>query len=144
MSDHDPQADQVAVALTELTRIIRQQGELLSRIADKVGLSVAEIGESALEASSGRDDSLWQRLGLTEGERRNVTVLFADVSGFTALSEHLDTEEFQRVMKVAMSAIAAIITRHDGYIEKFIGDAGCAIFGAPIAHDAEPQRAARR
>ena len=42
-----------------------------------------------------------------------------------------------------MSAVAAIISRHDGYIEKFIGDAVCAIFGAPIAHDDEPQRAAR-
>src|SRR3954452_7410606 len=143
MTDHDPQADQVAAALSELTMIVRQQGQLLARIAEKVGLSSAEIGETALETSSGRDDSLWQRLGLTEGERRNVTVLFADVSGFTALSEHLDTEEFQLVMQDAMSAIAAIITRNDGYIEKFIGDAVCAIFGAPIAHDDEPQRAAR-
>src|SRR3954452_15922381 len=143
MTDHDPQADQVAAALSELTMIVRQQGQLLARIAEKVGLSSAEIGEGAREAPSGRDDSLWQRLGLTEGERRNVTVLFADVSGFTALSEHLDTEEFQLVMKDAMSAIAAIITRNDGYIEKFIGDAVCAIFGAPVAHDDEPQRAAR-
>ncbi len=86
---------------------------------------------------------LWQRLGLVEGERRNVTVLFTDVSGFTALSERLDPEEFQLVMKDTMSAIAGVITRHDGYIEKFIGDAVCAIFGAPIAHDDEPQRAAR-
>jgi class 3 adenylate cyclase len=80
---------------------------------------------------------------LVEGERRNVTVLFADVSGFTALSERLDPEEFQLVMKDTMSAIATVITRYDGYIEKFIGDAVCAIFGAPVAHDDEPQRAAR-
>src|SRR5438105_6190289 len=136
--------DDVAAALAELTAVVRQQGELLARIAEKVGLtSDSGPATSTPEATAQRDDALWQRLGLVEGERRNVTVLFADVSGFTALSEHLDTEDFQLVMKDAMSAIAAIITRNDGYIEKFIGDAVCAIFGAPIAHDDEPQRAAR-
>lgn|GEM_PF-838924 len=122
----------LAAAVEELRAVVRQQGALLERIAEKVGLR----HESA-------DDSLWQRLGLEEGERRNVTVLFTDVSGFTALSERLDTEEFELVMKDTMSAIAAVITKYDGYIEKFIGDAVCAIFGAPVAHDDEPQRAAR-
>ena len=136
--------DEVAAALAELTAVVRRQGELLARIAEKVGLpSENEAGTSTPESTAQRDDLLWQRLGLVEGERRNVTVLFADVSGFTELSEHLDAEEFQLVMKDAMSAVAAIISRHDGYIEKFIGDAVCAIFGAPIAHDDEPQRAAR-
>lgn len=123
-----------------MTAAVRAQGQLLARIAQTLGLEDAELPSPAEAA---RDDTLWQRLGLSEGERRTVTVLFADVSGFTALSEHLDTEEFQLVMKDAMSAVAAIITRQDGYIEKFIGDAVCAIFGAPIAHDDEPQRAAK-
>lgn len=138
-------SDDVAAALAELTAVVREQGELLARIAAKVGLDdVHHVAEaSTAETTAARDQLLWQRLGLVEGERRNVTVLFADVSGFTELSEHLDAEEFQLVMKDAMSAVAAIITRHDGYIEKFIGDAVCAIFGAPIAHDDEPQRAAR-
>ncbi|MEY2431810.1 MAG: hypothetical protein QOC92_1535, partial [Acidimicrobiaceae bacterium] len=134
-------ADPVAAALAELNSIVRQQGELLARIAEKLGLIDVEL--TTMPATTERDDMLWQRLGLVEGERRNVTVLFADVSGFTQLSEHLDTEEFQLVIKDAMSAIAAIISRQDGYIEKFIGDAVCALFGAPIAHDDEPQRAAR-
>jgi class 3 adenylate cyclase/tetratricopeptide (TPR) repeat protein len=134
--------DDVAAALAELTAVVRQQGELLARIAEKVGITDTGL-QAAIAGSVARDDLLWQRLGLVEGERRNVTVLFADVSGFTELSEHLDAEEFQLVMKDAMSAVAAIISRHDGYIEKFIGDAVCAIFGAPIAHDDEPQRAAR-
>ena len=136
----DPSSD-LEAAIAELTAIVRQQGELLARIADKLGIAEADRTVAAMREHAG--DALWQRLGLSEGERRTVTVLFADVSGFTALSEHLDTEEFELVMKDAMSAIAAIITRHDGYIEKFIGDAVCAIFGAPIAHDDEPQRAAR-
>ena len=136
-------ADAVAAALAELTAVVRQQGELLARIAAKVGVDASDLQDAISPRDATRDDQLWQRLGLVEGERRNVTVLFADVSGFTELSEHLDTEEFQLVMRDAMSAVAAIISRHDGYIEKFIGDAVCAIFGAPIAHDDEPQRAAR-
>ena len=139
MSTESPSDLETAVA--ELTAIVRQQGELLARIADTLGIAEGERSVAAMREQAG--DALWQRLGLAEGERRTVTVLFADVSGFTALSEHLEAEEFQLVMKDAMSAIAAIITRHDGYIEKFIGDAVCAIFGAPIAHDDEPQRAAR-
>ena len=137
-----PESAALANALAELTAVVRQQGELLSRIALRLGI---EEGAADLhqEVAAARDDVLWQRLGLVEGERRNVTVLFVDVSGFTALSEHLDPEEFQLVMKDTMSAIAGVITRYDGYIEKFIGDAACAIFGAPIAHDDEPQRAAR-
>ncbi|MEY2453386.1 MAG: hypothetical protein QOD92_2960 [Acidimicrobiaceae bacterium] len=136
-------ADAVAAALAELTAVVRQQGELLARIAEKVGVDASDLQGAIGPLDATRDDQLWQRLGLVEGERRNVTVLFADVSGFTELSEHLDAEEFQLVMKDAMSAVAAIINRQDGYIEKFIGDAVCAIFGAPIAHDDEPQRAAR-
>jgi len=136
-------ADDVAAALAELTAVVRQQGALLAQIAEKVGITDSAVQAAVPVSGAERDDLLWQRLGLVEGERRNVTVLFADVSGFTELSEHLDAEEFQLVMKDAMSAVAAIISRYDGYIEKFIGDAVCAIFGAPIAHDDEPQRAAR-
>ena len=85
---------------------------------------------------------MWARLGLTEGERRRVTALFADVSGFTAMSEKLDPEEANTIMKETMAELTAIIRKHDGYVEKFIGDAICAIFGAPISHEDEPERAA--
>ena len=88
-------------------------------------------------------DELWRRLGLVEGERRTVTVLFADVSGFTELSETLDPEAMQLVMRDTMSLLAECIVAEGGTLEKFIGDAVCAIFGAPIAHPDEPERAAR-
>jgi class 3 adenylate cyclase/tetratricopeptide (TPR) repeat protein len=153
----------VLAALDELTARLEAQGRLLDAIARHVGLdpsdfanrgTVTAAGDAASRDTSKPDDggtlvpvehpdALWQRLGLTEGERRNVTVLFADVSGFTALSEQLDDEDFQLVMRDTMAAIVSVITRQDGYVEKFIGDAVCAIFGAPTAHDDEPQRAAR-
>ena len=85
---------------------------------------------------------MWARLGLTEGERRRVTALFSDVSGFTAMSEKLDPEEANSIMKETMAELTAIIRKHDGYVEKFIGDAICAIFGAPVSHEDEPERAA--
>ena len=94
-------------------------------------------------AAASTDDELWRRLGLTEGERRTVTVMFADVSGFTALSERLDPEAFQLVIRDTMSVLAACVSKYDGYLEKSIGDALCAIFGAPVSHDDEPRRAAR-
>src|SRR5881394_439888 len=101
--------DDIAAAIAELTEVVRRQGELLARIAAKVGIDDGEVHATIAESGAARDNELWQRLGLVEGERRNVTVLFADVSGFTELSEHLDTEEFQLVIKDAMSAVAAII-----------------------------------
>jgi class 3 adenylate cyclase len=97
----------------------------------------------ATDATVDDDAERWRRLGLTEGERRTVTVLFADVSGFTALSEQLDPEAFQLVMRDTMSLLAGCVTAHGGTLEKFIGDALCALFGAPVAHPDEPERAAR-
>jgi class 3 adenylate cyclase len=137
-----PDLAAIRAALDELADTVRKQSELIGRIALRLGIDDGDV-DLHKEASAARDNVLWQRLGLVEGERRNVTVLFTDVSGFTALSEQLDPEEFQLVMKDTMSAIAAVISRYDGYLEKFIGDAVCAIFGAPVAHDDEPQRAAR-
>lgn len=103
--------------------------------------SVAERAAPAVDAAS--DDEPWRRLGLSEGERRIVTVLFADVSGFTALSEQLDAEAFQLVMRDTMTLLASCVAAEGGTLEKFIGDALCAIFGAPVGHADEPERAAR-
>ncbi len=94
-------------------------------------------------APPAKGGDMWARLGLTEGERRRVTALFSDVSGFTAMSEKLDPEEANSIMKETMAELTAIIRKHDGYVEKFIGDAICAIFGAPISHEDEPEHAAR-
>lgn len=103
---------------------------------------LASLVESLLAERPGGEEP-WRRLGLTEGERRIVTVLFADVSGFTALSEQLDPEAFQLVMRDTMSLLASCVTAEGGTVEKFIGDALCALFGAPVAHPDEPERAAR-
>jgi class 3 adenylate cyclase/tetratricopeptide (TPR) repeat protein len=79
----------------------------------------------------------------TAQERRLVTVLFADFVGFTALADDLDPEELQMLVSGIFEDLAEEALRHDGTIEKFIGDAIFVIFGAPIAHEDDPQRALR-
>ena len=78
-----------------------------------------------------------------EGERKQVTVLFSDLSGYTAMSERLDPEEVREIMSQVFGAITSIVNRYDGSIEKFIGDAVVAFFGVPKAHEDDPVRAIR-
>ena len=78
-----------------------------------------------------------------EGERRHVTVLFADISGFTSMSEMMEPEEVTGIMNKCFSMIGACIKKHGGTIDKFMGDCVMALFGAPIALEDAPQRAIR-
>ena len=68
-----------------------------------------------------------------EGERKQVTVLFVDVSGFTSLSERLDPEEVHRLMRRAFDLMLGEVHRYEGTVNQFLGDGIMALFGAPIA-----------
>jgi class 3 adenylate cyclase/tetratricopeptide (TPR) repeat protein len=74
-------------------------------------------------------------------ERRTVTVMFADLSGFTAISEQLDPELLGSVVGGAMRRLAAEVRRFGGRVDKFIGDSVMALFGAPVAHEDDARRA---
>src|SRR5690349_18740792 len=76
-------------------------------------------------------------------ERRLVTVLFADFAGFTELADQMDPEELQVLVSGIFEDLAEEAVHNDGTIEKFIGDAVFVIFGAPVAHEDDPQRALR-
>src|SRR5215467_2966204 len=76
-----------------------------------------------------------------EADRRRVTVLFADLTGFTALAERLDPEEVRAFQNALFETLARSIERYDGFVEKFVGDAVMAVFGAPVAHEDDPERA---
>ncbi len=78
-----------------------------------------------------------------EGERRVVTVLFSDISGFTAIAERLDPEQVYDLIDSTLKAFIAEIYRHEGTIDKILGDGVMALFGAPIAHEDDPARAVR-
>ena len=74
-------------------------------------------------------------------ERRIVTVLFADLVGFTSLSERLDAEDVSIVQDAYFGAVRDAIDRHGGVLEKFVGDAVMAVFGAPRVRDDDAERA---
>jgi class 3 adenylate cyclase len=76
-----------------------------------------------------------------EGERKLVTVFFADVSGYTALSEKLDPEEVHGIMDGAFKILMDEIHQFEGTINQFTGDGVMALFGAPLAHEDHAQRA---
>ena len=75
--------------------------------------------------------------------RKVVTVLFCDVSGSTALGERIDPESLRRVMARYFETAQAIVERHGGTVEKFIGDAVMAVFGVPAVHEDDALRAVR-
>src|SRR6266542_3652647 len=74
-------------------------------------------------------------------ERRPVTVLFADLVGFSTLAEHMDPEELRTLITETFAELTKEVESRDGLVEKFIGDAVVAIFGAPVAHEDDPDRA---
>lgn len=78
-----------------------------------------------------------------EADRRPVSVLFADLSGFTALAERLDPEDVRAFQSDLFQQMASAIERYEGFVEKFVGDAIMAVFGAPVAHEDDPERALR-
>ena len=102
---------------------------MLSAIAER--LAVADL--TAVEMTS-RDQP---------GERRVVTVLFADLSGFTALSQSLDPEEVRECVLQFTSQVDSIVVGYGGTVDKHIGDAVMALFGAPQAHEDDAIRAIR-
>ena len=77
----------------------------------------------------------------TTGERKYVTVLFSDLTGYTAMSEKLDPEEVKEITSQIFGDISKIVAKYDGFIEKYAGDAVMAIFGVPNAHEDDPIRA---
>jgi class 3 adenylate cyclase/tetratricopeptide (TPR) repeat protein len=99
----------------------------------------------------GRDDATFcarcgARLSSDQAEsatRKVVTVLFSDVSGFTALGERLDPESLQHLMTRWFHETQRVIKRHHGTVEKYMGDAVMAVFGVPVAHEDDAARAAR-
>ncbi len=74
-------------------------------------------------------------------ERKLATVLFADVVGFTSLAERTDPEVVARLVDAAFREMAAVVVEHGGTIDKYMGDCLMAVFGVPVAHDDDAERA---
>ena len=107
----------------------------------------AAAGESRLRAPAPIPALLAEKITSAgkqiEGERRTVTVLFSDLSGYTTISERLDPEQVYDIIDSTLKAFANEIYKHEGTIDKVMGDGMVALFGAPIAHEDDPARAVR-
>ena len=76
-------------------------------------------------------------------ERRIVTVLFGDLVGFTTLAEHMDPEALKRLIDSCFEKMVAVVNEFGGRVDKILGDGILALFGAPVAHEDDPERAVR-
>jgi adenylate cyclase len=99
----------------------------------------ADAGAQPAPAGGPAEPSAGGPTGLDE--RRTATVLFADLSGYTAVAEKLDPEAVKRLLERSLTRLGEEVERHGGHVDKFIGDNVMAIFGAPIAHGDDAERA---
>src|SRR5438128_8892224 len=78
-----------------------------------------------------------------EEERKPITAVFVDIVGSTSRAEKLDPEDVLALLEPYYARLRGVLELHGGAVEKFIGDAVVALFGAPVAHEDDPERAAR-
>jgi class 3 adenylate cyclase len=86
-------------------------------------------------------DKILRSKSALEGERKQVTVLFADVRGSMEIAERMDPEEWSQIMRRFFQILSDGVERFEGFVDKFTGDGIMALFGAPIAHEDHAQRA---
>src|SRR5436305_4816600 len=111
----------------------------MTRLLDSTVYPAAHSPERAL-----RQDNTYREPSVVttvEGDLRPVTILFADVRGFTRLSEVLPPEQLVTAINGCFEVLDTAIAHYGGEVDKFLGDAVMATFGAPAAHDDDPRRA---
>ena len=126
-------------------------GDMLSRLGadDLKELGVASVGHrkrllAAIAELGGRAPApTTPAASDADGERRQVTILFADLCGFTALSQTMDAEDLHALVSRYAALVDGIVQGYGGTIDKHIGDAVMALFGAPVAHGDDTLRSAR-
>ncbi|MBI2394268.1 MAG: protein kinase [Deltaproteobacteria bacterium] len=103
------------------------------------GVSAARVGSGARVSVLPPENLSSAEAGVEEN--RLCTILFADVSGFTALSERFAPEEVKEIIDGCFAAMSAVIEKHGGYVDKYIGDCVMAVFGVPRSTDNDAERA---
>ncbi len=106
-----------------------------------LGDAVVEAALEPLRESLARIIAREGAIDNQPSERRIVTILFCDVTGSTALAEQMDPEEWTGIMNAAFKYLNESVVRYDGTVARLMGDAILAFFGAPVAHEDDPERA---
>ena len=127
------QREQLEKAIDELEK---QRGILDDAVIDAALEPLKESLASLTAGDGGKESG-------APAERRVVTILFCDVTGSTALAEHMDPEEWTGIMNSAFKHLNESVVRYDGTVARLMGDAILAFFGAPLAHEDDPERAVR-
>src|SRR5262249_2705195 len=104
-----------------------------SRPATTLALPPASYTPQHLTERIRTEQAALEARGATEGERKTITALFADLKGSTALIEGLDPEEARSIIDPALQLMMDAVHRYDGYVAQALGDGIFALFGAPIA-----------
>jgi class 3 adenylate cyclase len=94
---------------------------------------------SATETFQGQRGAPWP----LSSERKYVTVLFSDLTGYTSITERLDPEQVKEITGRIFSGVKQIVSKYEGFIERVMGDGVVAFFGIPQAHEDDPIRAVR-
>src|SRR6476646_4215567 len=129
MSDLETKIGELSTAIAGLES---QRSSLGDAVVDR---AIAALRQQLAQLETGRAP--------TADERKLITIVFADVSGFTALSEKLDPEKVREVINACFDWLVPVVQKYDGTVDKFIGDEIMAIFGAPVAHEDDAERALR-
>src|SRR5580704_6319491 len=124
---------------------LKEIGVILVGHRRKLLDAIAALRASALPAPDDARDARVQSPSPVDpiGERRQVTVLFADLVGYTAWGQQLDAEEVHALLNQFFDRADRVVQEHGGHIVRHIGDCVMAVFGAPVAHDNDAERAAR-
>ncbi len=129
------------VAVDEGSKVLVWRGAAAAQETERQNIGAEEPGPAPSDANSETDTPRAPRVDTAE--RRQLTVMFCDLVGSTALSTQLDPEELREVIRAYRETCAAAISEFGGYLAKYIGDGLLVYFGYPQAHEDDAQRAVR-
>ncbi len=133
----DDTLDAIVEELVDVQEVARRDATMLRWTGSSGPAPPAAVPSAPVRpiAAGHIADKIRQAKPSIEGERKHVTVLFADVKGSMDLAEPLDPEEWSRIVQRFFTILADGVERFEGFVHKFTGDGIMALFGAPIAHE---------